>query len=196
MRASRLRLRLRDTDPLRALDALRRGLAIAQDSGNRATKSYLAPILARLEAEHGDPLTALDHLTLAIRNHHDSGNIAIIRIPLAALAANSRSARTPRSSGHHRRFRTRSLHLPRRPRDHRRDHPPPRGPRRPDLRITRPQGRGDDPRRHRDLRIRPNRPGPSRAERGLGIDDIEGANVSECQVDGQLCQLYVGEPSL
>ena len=58
------------------------------------------------------------------------------------------------------------------PRDHHRDHPPPRGPRRPDLRIARPQGRDDDHRRHRDLRIRPNRPGPSRTERRLGIDHV------------------------
>ena len=31
-----------------------------------------------------------------------------------------------------------------------------------DLRIARPQGRDDDHRRHGDLRIRPNRPGPNR----------------------------------
>ena len=47
-----------DTDPVRALDALRRGLMIAQDSGNRANESYLSQLLARLEAEHGDPLAA------------------------------------------------------------------------------------------------------------------------------------------
>jgi tetratricopeptide (TPR) repeat protein len=77
----------RDADPDGALDALRRGLAIAQDSGSRANMSYLAQLLAGLEAEHGDPLAALDHLTLAIRNIHDSGNVAIIGTPLAALAA-------------------------------------------------------------------------------------------------------------
>jgi len=75
----------RDTDPVRALDALRQGLVIAQDSGNRANESYLAQVLARLEAEHGDPLAALDYLTLAIRNIHDSGNVVIIRPPLAIL---------------------------------------------------------------------------------------------------------------
>ncbi len=32
----------RDADPVRALDALRRGLVIAQDSGNRANESHLA----------------------------------------------------------------------------------------------------------------------------------------------------------
>ena len=41
----------RDADPVRARDALRRGLVIAQDSGNRANESSLAGILSRLEAE-------------------------------------------------------------------------------------------------------------------------------------------------
>ena len=71
----------RDADPVRALDALRRGLVIAQDSGNRAIESHLAVVLARLEAEHGDPLAAFDHLTLAIRNFHDSGNVATLSVP-------------------------------------------------------------------------------------------------------------------
>ena len=68
----------RDADPDRALDALRRGLVIAQDSGNRYNETHLATSLCRLEAEHGDPLAALDYLALAIRNyprlgqhHHD-----------------------------------------------------------------------------------------------------------------------------
>jgi predicted ATPase len=76
----------RDTDPAGALNALGRGLVIAQDSGNRANASALAPFLARLEAEHGDPLTALDHLTLAIRGLHNAGNTTTIRVPLAVLA--------------------------------------------------------------------------------------------------------------
>ena len=39
-----------------------------------------------------------------------------------------------------------------------------------DLRIARPQGRNDDHRRDGHLRLRPNRPGPSRTERCLEID--------------------------
>jgi hypothetical protein len=35
---------------------------------------------------------------------------------------------------------------------------------RPELRIARPQGRSDDRRRDGDVRIRPNRPGPSRTQ--------------------------------
>ena len=50
------------------------------------------------------------------------------------------------------------------------DRPPTRCPRRQQLRIARPQGRDDDHRRHGELRVRPNRPGPSRTERGLEID--------------------------
>ena len=75
-----------DADPIRALEALRRGLVIAQHSGNRYVESLLATALSRLEAEHGDPLAALDHITLAIRNFDDSGNVAYIRSALATLA--------------------------------------------------------------------------------------------------------------
>ncbi len=76
----------RDSDPTHALTALRRGLVIAQDSGNRYNESGLAATLARLEADCGDPLRALEYLALAIRNYHDSGNTAMIRVSLASLA--------------------------------------------------------------------------------------------------------------
>jgi hypothetical protein len=77
----------RDADPVRALDAFRRGLAITQDSGNRFTETHMAMNLSRLEAEHGDTATAFDNLTLAIRNLHDSDNPANMGTPLATLAA-------------------------------------------------------------------------------------------------------------
>jgi predicted ATPase len=77
----------RDADPAAARDALRRGLVIARDSGNRYTESLLAIDLSRLEAEHGDPLAALDYVRLAIGNLHDAGNTTTIRVPLAVLAA-------------------------------------------------------------------------------------------------------------
>jgi tetratricopeptide (TPR) repeat protein len=77
----------RDADPDRALDALHRSLAIAQDSGNRFTESIPAIGLARTEAEHGRTASAFDHVALAIRNYHDSGNTANVRSPLAVLAA-------------------------------------------------------------------------------------------------------------
>jgi predicted ATPase len=75
-----------DADPVRALEALRRGLVIARDSGNRFVESQLATVLSRLEAEHGDPLAALDHITMAIRNFYDSGNVGLTRSALANLA--------------------------------------------------------------------------------------------------------------
>jgi predicted ATPase/class 3 adenylate cyclase len=75
----------RDADPVRALEALRRGLVIAQESGNRLIESQLAINLSRIEAEHGDPLAALDHITLAVRNLYDFGNVGLFRSALAAL---------------------------------------------------------------------------------------------------------------
>jgi predicted ATPase len=79
-------LAFRDADPVGALNAVGRGLVIAQDSGNRAAASLLALSLAGLEAEHGDPVSAFDHLTLSIRNYHNAGDITTIRGPLASLA--------------------------------------------------------------------------------------------------------------
>lgn len=76
-----------DADPAGARDALRRGLVIARDSGNRYSESHLANVLGRLEARHGEEHAALDYLSLAIRNYQNSGNISTMRVPLAALAA-------------------------------------------------------------------------------------------------------------
>jgi predicted ATPase len=78
----------RDADPAGARDAVRRGLVIAQDSGNRFTESLLAGTVSRLvEAEHGDPLAALDYITLAIRNYHDAGNTTGMCTALGILTA-------------------------------------------------------------------------------------------------------------
>ncbi len=86
----------RDADPVRALDALRRGLVIAQDSGNRLTESHAGDqFWLGVEAEHGDPLAALDHITLAIRNCHDSGNVAYYPSRPGCSRGTPRPARTP-----------------------------------------------------------------------------------------------------
>jgi hypothetical protein len=77
----------RDADPAGALDAARRGLVIARDSGNRYAETLLAGVLSGLEAEHGDPLAALDYVTLAIGNFHDAGNTTGVRTTLGILAA-------------------------------------------------------------------------------------------------------------
>ena len=79
-------LAFRDTDPVEALNALGRGLVIAQDSGNRTIASALANYLALLEAEQGDTVSAFDYLTLAIRNYHNAGETSTLRVPLAVLA--------------------------------------------------------------------------------------------------------------
>lgn len=76
-----------DADPLGALGALRRGMAIAQDNRIRFTETYSAVNLARLEFQHGEKEAALDYLTLAIGNYHRSGNNMAISSPLAILAA-------------------------------------------------------------------------------------------------------------
>jgi len=78
---------IHDADPARSLAALRRGLAIARDSGNRASVSHLATNLCLVEAEHGEPLAFFDHCALAIGNYHDSGNTYMIRAPLGLLVA-------------------------------------------------------------------------------------------------------------
>ncbi|WP_232079295.1 ATP-binding protein [Mycobacterium conspicuum] len=75
-----------EVDPIRALEALRRGMAIAQASGSRYNISVLAAVLARLEAKHGDPLAALEYITVTIRTVHDSGNTATLGTALAVLA--------------------------------------------------------------------------------------------------------------
>jgi predicted ATPase len=80
-------LAFRDADPDRAREALRRGLIVAQDSGNRGNETHMASALARLEAKLGDPLAALEHSAAAIRNYHESGNTTHMRAPLADLAA-------------------------------------------------------------------------------------------------------------
>ena len=130
-----------DANPARALDALRRGLVIAQDSRNRAGESALAQTLSRIEAEHGDPVAALDHLTIAIRNYHDSGNTTMIRSPLAILARLFEWLGRYEPAATIAGFAFSPLTAACRPRTQHRDHPPPRCPRRPDLRIARPQGR-------------------------------------------------------
>jgi hypothetical protein len=74
------------TEPALARDALRRGIGIARESGNRSNEAHLAVALFRLEADFGDALAALDYGMLAIRNYHDAGNTNTICMPLAILA--------------------------------------------------------------------------------------------------------------
>ena len=62
----------RNADPDRAREAMRRGVVIAHDSGNRYNETHLTVTLALLEAKFGDPLAALEYSAVAIRNLHDA----------------------------------------------------------------------------------------------------------------------------
>lgn len=77
----------RDADNDRALKAQRRGLAIAQDSGNRLIETQTLMTLSGLAAKHGNPMEALEFSAVAIRKFHESGNIGMLHLPLALLAA-------------------------------------------------------------------------------------------------------------
>ena len=100
---------------------------------------------------------------LAIRNYHDAGNTVNVRVAQAQLAilfdrlGRDEPAATIAGSA----FSPLTAALPEFSAAiaHLRDVP-----RQPNQRITRPQGQDDDHRRHGDLRIRPDRPGPNRAE--------------------------------
>jgi predicted ATPase len=76
-------------DPIRALDALKKGVKIAHETGNRANESYIAIAIAmtlnRIEGTSAYDRSSLDYLSLAIRNFHDSGNITQLRASLGIL---------------------------------------------------------------------------------------------------------------
>jgi predicted ATPase/class 3 adenylate cyclase len=77
----------RDTDPVTAYEGFRRGLAIAQASGNRQLESHLATNLSIVAAAQGDGVVALELLARAIRNHCDSGSFSLLLPPLSILAS-------------------------------------------------------------------------------------------------------------
>jgi tetratricopeptide (TPR) repeat protein len=76
----------RDANPTAAMAALRRGLHIADQSGNSRLESNLQIILADLEVGHGHSHDALDLLESAITSYHHSGDMLSLRSPLASLA--------------------------------------------------------------------------------------------------------------
>jgi predicted ATPase/class 3 adenylate cyclase len=78
----------RDTDPDRAYEVTRAGLAIALETGNRLVASHLADNLSRLSATHRDlSAEAFTHTAQAIRIHLDAGSLFLLTSPLASLAA-------------------------------------------------------------------------------------------------------------
>ena len=76
----------RDTNPHAAYDAHRRGLKIAQDSGNRQLETFHAGNLSRLAVIHGEPVDALDYANLAIRRFYNSGSYSVVASAFAVLA--------------------------------------------------------------------------------------------------------------
>ncbi|MEV3903522.1 adenylate/guanylate cyclase domain-containing protein [Mycobacterium sp. NPDC050551] len=77
----------RVNDGAAAYDALRRGLSIAMDSGNRMTELYLAVNLSTLAGTYGDATDALDFLASAIKSFYDAGTYAHMVSPLGVLGA-------------------------------------------------------------------------------------------------------------
>jgi predicted ATPase len=75
----------RDADPPRALAALRQGLIVARDTGNRYFEALIAMWLALVEDEHGDRRTALDLFDQAIDLFHDSGDALTLTATFGSL---------------------------------------------------------------------------------------------------------------
>jgi hypothetical protein len=61
-------------------------MQVAEGSGNRLTRTYLAMLVARIEVLYGDSRRALHYIDIAIHNYHDSGNPMTMRAPMAYLA--------------------------------------------------------------------------------------------------------------
>ena len=93
-------------EPERARKALRRGLEIAQDSGNRFNVSHLAAFLGQASRRRSATRWRRSIRVAAIRNYHDAGSPHDAR-SLAILSARVRPAGTLRAGGHRRRFRPR-----------------------------------------------------------------------------------------
>lgn len=76
-----------EADPAVAYNALRRSLAIAQESGNRQMESASASTVLLAASTYGDPIESFETLLVLIRRYYDVGNTALLRNPLAILAS-------------------------------------------------------------------------------------------------------------
>ena len=99
----------RDADPDRAREALRRGLVIAQDSGNRATRPTWRPPWPDSKPNPATrwPPSNTSPWPSATTTTRETPPICV---PTWLSSPLSRSARTLRTSGHHRRIRLQSPH--------------------------------------------------------------------------------------
>jgi hypothetical protein len=77
---------LREVHPVEAMHALRRGMIVAKETGNRTNLTYLSAVVSLLECTHGDKFAALDDVTTTIRNFHNAGNTIQIQTSMAILA--------------------------------------------------------------------------------------------------------------
>ena len=75
-----------DTDPTRALDAVRQALVLCQKQRIPYWEARAAFEAAALETVHGDPDTGLDLFDAAIASYHLAGNRSDLAAVLAALA--------------------------------------------------------------------------------------------------------------
>jgi hypothetical protein len=76
-----------EADPAAAYNALRRSLAIAQESRNRQMESASASTVLLVATTYGDPIESFETLLVLIRRYYDVGNTALLRNPLAILAS-------------------------------------------------------------------------------------------------------------
>ena len=129
----------RNADPDRALEALRRGLVIAQDSGNRANETHLAALWpdSRPNTATRWPRSITSLWRSATSTTRATSPLSVspwLTSPPSSTGSDTTNRRPPSPV-------SRSVPCCRGlSRDQHRDRPPTRGPRRPDLRIARPQG--------------------------------------------------------
>lgn len=74
------------TDPVRAMDKLREGLAYARQHPIPYWEAVFAREAGGLEAVHGDPEQALEFLATSMDSFHQAGNTATLAWTLASLA--------------------------------------------------------------------------------------------------------------
>ena len=75
-----------DTDPTRALDALRQALVLCREQRIPFLETRAAQEAASLETVHGDPDTGLDLFDAAITSSHLANNHTDLATSLAGLA--------------------------------------------------------------------------------------------------------------
>ncbi len=76
-----------DADPAESCSAIRRGMQIARDSGNRQLESYHSGNLSWLASDQGDFAEALDYATIALTRFYNTGHFSVLPAAFAVLAS-------------------------------------------------------------------------------------------------------------